>query len=200
MVVPVAHDFTCGWCWIGWFQTRQLIHELPGLEFEWRAYELYPEEDAWPEPAPAVAEVVSNRPKTPTRMELAYAAQGMDVPAAARARRQRTRIAHEAVEFLKHLPQNPAELLIERIYRAHWEQGREIGSLDTIAELAQDLVPDLDELRCSVQDRRFRDRIVAYDAPAYESGVYNVPTFWIGGQRYAEQPITVLRAALREAL
>jgi hypothetical protein len=41
---------------------------------------------------------------------------------------------------------------------------------------------------------------VGFDDPAYASGVYNVPTFFIGEERYAEQPLTVLKKAVRGAL
>ena len=40
---------------------------------------------------------------------------------------------------------------------------------------------------------------VLRDAPAYASGVYNVPTFFIGKERYAEQTYSVIRDAVERA-
>ena len=196
MTIRVAHDYTCPWCWVAWFQTRRLKLEFPGLEFEWLGYELYPETIPWPEPAPAMPEVTTNRPKTPTRIELAYAAQDMDKPTAVRPKRMRIHNAHEAAEFAKTL--GDPEPLIGRLYHAYWEEGSAIGEVETIAELAEGLVPDVDEMICAIQDRRFEDKIVGFDEGAYHNGVYYVPTYWIAGERYAEQPIQVLRKALAE--
>jgi predicted DsbA family dithiol-disulfide isomerase len=198
MTIPVAHDFTCPWCWIALFQVQELKREFPGLAFEWLGYELYPEEIPWPEPSAPLPAVESNRPKTPSRIELAYAAQGMEKPTAIRPKRMRIHNAHVAVEFAKTL--GDPEPLIEKLYRAYWEDGRAIGEIDTLRELAEGLIPDIDEMVSAIQDRRFADNMVGFDEPAYAKGVYYVPTYWIGGERYAEQPIQVLRAALQQVI
>jgi hypothetical protein len=50
----------------------------------------------------------------------------------------------------------------------------------------------------AIKERRFEDKIIAFDEPSYATGVYNVPTFYIGGERYAEQPYGVLQQAMRK--
>jgi riboflavin biosynthesis pyrimidine reductase/predicted DsbA family dithiol-disulfide isomerase len=197
MRIPIAHDFTCGWCWIALSQVRRLAREFE-VEFEWRAYELFPESlgfgaDGGAPSAPANAD----RPAVPSRMRLAYAAEGMAPPTKPRPWPMLTHRAHEAVEFAKQ--HGNADQLIERLYRAYWEHGLDIDSWETLRLVAADLVPDLEALRASIDARRFADRIVGFDEPAYATGVYNVPTFWIDGTRFAEQPSVVLREALIRA-
>jgi len=167
--------------------------EFSGLEFDWLAYELMPEELPW-ETAPPMPEVKSKRPRTPTRMDLAYAAQGMDRPTVTRPKQMRTHNAHEAAEFAR--TQGVLDAFVGRLYRAYWEEGNVIGDVEVITCLAEGLIDDLDGLREAILGRRFAEKITPFDDGAYATGVYNVPTFWIGEERYAEQPIRVLRTAL----
>ena len=109
MIIPVAHDFICPWCWIGISQARRLQQEF-GVQIEWLAYELLPETMEWPEPPPKPV-VETERTKTPNRIELAYAAEGMEPPTADRPKRMRSHYAHEAAEFATNDPEpDPSEL------------------------------------------------------------------------------------------
>lgn len=193
LVIPVAHDFICPWCWIALFQAKRLAAEFD-VVFDWLGYELFPEELAWPEPGPAAPEAPANRPKTPSRLELAYAAEGMAPPTAVRPKRMRSFHAHEALEYAKVVGRQDA--MLEALYRALWERGEEINDPVVLRRLAVGIVDDLEDFESSVRERRFRANLVPFDDGAYAMGVYNVPTYWIGGERYAEQPTTVLRQAL----
>lgn len=196
MVIPVAHDYICGWCWIAVFQTQRLKADF-GVEFDWLSYELMPETLPWDD-SPRPPEVTTNRPKTPSRFELACAAEGIDKPSAVRPGKMRSHNALEATEYVKSMG-SPDEF-VYAMYRAYWEEGREIDSLDVIAEIGARYVSDVGELLDAVQERRFADKIVPFDEQAYSQGVYNVPTYWIGGDRYAEQPRIVLESAIRKVL
>ncbi|MBS1705439.1 MAG: DsbA family protein [Armatimonadetes bacterium] len=196
MVISVAHDFVCPWCWVGLSQVKKLQAEFP-VTFEWKGYELYPDELEFPRPG-GPKDTDPNRPETPSRMDLAYAAEDMDPPTAKRPWPLRTHNAHEAVEFAKSL--GLADQLVERLYRAYWINGMDINSIGGIRLLATGLVPDLDQMVKAIEERRFADQIIGFDEPAYQSGVYNVPTFFIGGDRLAEQPIRVLRRAIESEL
>ncbi len=192
LTIPLAHDFTCPWCWIAVKQVADLADT--GATFEWVAYELWPDNLEWPEPAVVVPEVATNRPKTPTRLELAYAAADMEAPTAIRPKRMRTHNAHEAIEFAK--TTGHAEQLIDKLYRALWEDGKDINDVDVIVHIAGDVIADLVGLRKAIEERQFADRIVGFDDPAYAAGVFNVPTYFIGGARCGEQPPQVLRRAI----
>lgn len=198
LVIPVAHDFICPWCWIAVFQTKQLATEFD-VSFDWIGYELYPENLEWPAtPAPNTEpKPVSPKPKTPTRMELAYAAENMDKPTVKRPEHMRSHNAHEAVELAK--LSGVQDAVIETLYRAYWEEGTEINDSEILCSLLKEFV-DTAELRNAIVTRQFADKIVGFDEPAYENGVYNVPTYWIGGERYAEQPTRVLSNVIRAAM
>jgi predicted DsbA family dithiol-disulfide isomerase len=196
-LIPIAHDFTCGWCYIGQFQAQQLQRDF-GIDIEWRGYELYPEPMPFDSPgaAPPPPEPV-DKPKTPTRFRLALAAQGIELPKVARPKDLRTHNAHEAVELAKR--GGKADEAVYRIYHAYWHDGKDIGEADVLRQLLSDLL-DGDELLEVIAQRTFADQIVPFDEPAYATGVYNLPTFWIGGERFAEQPYRVLEAAMEASI
>lgn len=190
--IPVAHDFNCPWCWIGLFQARRLRREA-GVEIDWRPFELYPDELELPgDPPPRPT--IPNRPETPRRIDLALAAAGLEPIDLRLDSAVRTHRAHEAAEFARE--EGVQDALVERIYRAYWKEGRDIDSLDVLTDLATGIVSDVEGMRRAIEERRYDDRIVKFNKPAYAEGVFNVPTFWIGGERYAEQPYAVLAAAL----
>ncbi len=196
LVIPVAHDYICPWCWIALSQTKRLSEEF-GVTFDWLGYELMPEELEWPDsPAPAAAPN-PNRAPTPSRLDLALAAEGIVIPKVDKPKKMRSHNALQAAEHAK--TQGVFDAFNERMYRAFWEQGKEINSVDVICELAEGLM-DADDLRRAVEERRYKDKIVPFDDEAYAAGVYNVPTYFIGGEKYAEQPTRTLAEAIRKEL
>ncbi|WP_038473142.1 dihydrofolate reductase family protein [Fimbriimonas ginsengisoli] len=196
VTIPVAHDFICPWCWVGLLQARRLEREF-GVSFEWLSYELIPDALEWSTSTPA-SPPPANKAPTPSRFDLIKAADGVVMPAAERPKQMRTHNAHEAVEYAK--TEGVADALVERLYRALWEDGETINDPVVLRRLAAGIVMDLDALDDAIRNRRFEDKIIGFDEDAYASGVYNVPTFFIGGEKYAEQPYVVLRQAVKNAL
>lgn len=197
MTIPVAHDPTCPWCWVGLHQVRALAREY-GVQFDWIGYELWPEELAWPEPGPPDPPENPNRPVTPSRMELAYAAMGMEKPTSVRPRRMRVHAALQAMEHAKTL--GVQDEVVSALYEAYWLEGQAIGDPTVAVQIAAPFVADLDDLKAAIAEQRYKDKIVPFDDEAYAKGVYNVPTFFIGGERFAEQPIQTLRRAIEAQL
>jgi riboflavin biosynthesis pyrimidine reductase/predicted DsbA family dithiol-disulfide isomerase len=194
LTIPVAHDFICPWCWAGLLQAQQLQREF-GVEIDWLGYELFPEELEWPD-YPAGAPVPENKPPVLSRFDFLLAADGIKLPESTRPHKMRTFNAHEAVEYAKTL--GVADALVDRLYRAYWEQGLEINNLDVLKVLCAGLIPDLGDLQAAIQEKRFKHNLVGFDDEAYSKGVYNVPTFFINGKRLAEQPYSVIQAAVQE--
>lgn len=190
MKIPVAHDFICEWCWIGVFQARRLRDEY-GFEIEWVPYELYPAEleEKTPDPAPPPP---ANKPLTPSRLTLAFAAAGMDL---LRRPRVSTRAAHQAVEHAKRF--GNVDAFVEALYKAYWQDGMDISKREPLCDIAAVHVPDVDAMWADIEQNRFLSRIVQFDYDANEGGVYNLPTFFIGDERLAEQPWKRIEASIK---
>ena len=195
MIIPVAHDYSCPWCWIGLFQAERLREEF-GVTFEWLGYEIFPEGLAYV-PGPK-AEEPPDKPAIPTRLQLAYAAQGMDRPTATRPWPMNTHAAHEATEFAK--TEGRADELVSAIYHAHYDQGANLEDVAVLEALARPILTDIDGMLQAIREKRYKDKIVGFDDEAYRTGIYNVPTFYIGSERYAEQPYIVLQRAMQKAM
>ncbi|ARU42358.1 hypothetical protein CCB80_14850 [Armatimonadetes bacterium Uphvl-Ar1] len=194
MVIKVAHDYNCPWCWIGIKQMERLSEEF-GVEFDLCGYELMPEELPWVDASP-LPDPPANKPKTPSRMDLAYAASGVEKPPqGVQPKKMRTHNALLATEYAKSVGVGMA--FARRLYEGYWLEGLVINEIEVLEELAQGIVPDVDAFVQSVASQEFEAKIVKFDDDAYAAGVFNVPTFFIGGERYAEQPYAVLAEAIR---
>lgn len=175
-------------------QAKRLKEEF-GATIEWRGYELFPQNLDWPEHSPA-AEHPADKPITPTRLEFLLHADGVTLPDVdTRPTRMRTNNAHQAVEYAK--TEGVQDEFVEALYRAYWERGEEINEPLVIQLLAEGIIKDTEALRDAVASNKFGANVIGFDDDAYASGVYNVPTFFIGEKRYAEQPYKVLQEAVK---
>lgn len=195
LVIPIAHDFNCEWCWVGMHQAKRL-REAFGVKLEWRGYEQHPQDDPWPD-APARPQI-PGKPQTPTRHDLFCQLHELQLPAIERPKKVRTWNAHQTVEHFKEKGLDP-DPIVEAIYDAYWERGLDIADPAVLCELASPFT-DPGELAEALAEGRYRDRTVKFDAAAYKTGVFNVPTFWIGDERFAEQPYVVLKQAVERIL
>lgn len=193
--IPVAHDFICPWCWVAIKQIQRLKQEFD-IEIEWRSYELLPEGMEYP--APDTKQEHPNKPPTLTRFQFLLAADALTLPPVIKPPRMRSFNAHQAAEYAK--TEGVEDAFIERLYTAFWEEGLEINKPAVILDLAQGIISDIEALEKAIDEKQFEQNIVKFDDDAYTSRVFNVPTFFIGDKRLAEQPYTVLRKALVEFL
>lgn len=195
VTIPVVHDIICPWCYIGWIQARKLAKEF-GVEFDWIPAELYPKQlaydDSPSEPEPA------NKPRTPSRFAFICHADGVPLPRVAKPPKMRSFNVSQAIEVAK--TYGKGQELIDILYHEYWEKGTNVNDLETLINLAAPLFDDTLELRQVIESDHYRDKVIEFDGPAHAQGIYNVPTFFIGEKRLAEQPFTVVRDALKDFL
>jgi predicted DsbA family dithiol-disulfide isomerase len=184
----MAHDIICPWCWIAFHQVRRLEDEFP-VEVDWIGYELMPENLEWGAPGPDEP-VDPRRAPTPSRIQLAYAAQGMAPPTVIRPRQMRSHNVLQALEHAK--TTGEFRPLNARFYEALWLEGQEVNSIDVLCSLAEGIVEDIPSLRTKVTERAYSSLIVPFDDDAYAAGIFNVPTYILGEKKLAEQPYSVI--------
>src|SRR5690348_7414319 len=98
LVIPVAYDFNCEWCWIGVHQAKRMRAEF-AVQIEWRGYEQHPVDDPWL--VTPARPAIPNRPHTPSRLELMLRLEGLELPDVERPRKLRTFNAHQAVAWFQ---------------------------------------------------------------------------------------------------
>ncbi|MCU4718126.1 DsbA family oxidoreductase [Halapricum hydrolyticum] len=69
----------------------------------------------------------------------------------------------------------------EAIFEALWIDGRDIGDIDVLADVADATGLDGDEIRTAVVDEQLRDRLRDQFTEAQQNGVTGVPTFVYDG-------------------
>lgn len=69
----------------------------------------------------------------------------------------------------------------EAVFEALWIDGRDIGDIDVLADIAETTGLDGDEIRAAVTDRELRDRLRNQFAAAQNDDINGVPTFTYDG-------------------
>lgn len=188
--VPVLMftDFTCPFCHVTEAALRHLEDE--GLAApRYAAFELYPA----PAPLPADISAADLDAARPLAEELGASLRPP-------ARVPRTRKAHEAAKLAEE--KGAGRAMREAILAAYWGEGRDVGRVDVLVELAAGLGLDATETHVVLDVDTFSGAVAADQALARRLGITAVPALIVGGGSDAElllgaQPLEVLRDVLR---
>jgi predicted DsbA family dithiol-disulfide isomerase len=125
----------------------------------------------------------------------------MDAEGLPYSRRTHTYNSRLAQELAKWAETEPGGLALhDRLYRTYFVDGRNIGDVDVLVELATAVGLSDAEARRVLDERRFKDAVDADWTLSKRSGVTGVPTFVAGGhQVVGAQPEAVLRQLVETA-
>ena len=186
--LQVAFDVVCPWCWVAWRQAARLQAEFPSLTFRWIGYELLPEGLEYT-PSPPDPDA-SRKPRIPSRFDLLLAAECLTLPGRKRGI-SNSRLALEGAEFAWEA--GKADAYLDALYHAYWEEDRDISSKSVLMEIAEAAELDVAAFMNSLENHTYGARVIEFDEPAHEAGVWNVPTWMFPEEWVAEQPYGVLR-------
>jgi predicted DsbA family dithiol-disulfide isomerase len=207
MKVDIWSDVVCPFCYIG---KRRLEEALAGfahgddVEVVWHSFQLDPS-------APAIAEgrtVDKLAAKYGMTLEQAVAAQESLAATAAtvglefnwqETKSGNTFDAHRLIHFAA--TQGRADDMKERLLRAFFTEGEQIGDRDVLVRLACEVGLDKDAVLTMLADGRHGDDVQADIAQAQAYGIRGVPFFVIDGKYgiSGAQPTTVFAQALDQA-
>jgi predicted DsbA family dithiol-disulfide isomerase len=202
-VMPMAlkltmfSDFICPFCYIGFEVVRKLKPEFD-IELNWRGYQIHPE---WPEegmPASAYRAMdAGTRRQVWERIESLANDAGLTMKPPALL--MNSRRALEAAEFAKQA--GAGEAFEERVYRAYFQEGLNIGDRGVLGDLAHDVGLSSEELHQALEANRFTMKIKNAALAAHQRGVGGVPTFFAGKfPMVGAQSETVMRQLLTRAV
>ncbi|HTT77366.1 MAG TPA: DsbA family oxidoreductase [Candidatus Binataceae bacterium] len=190
-------DFICPFCYIGFEVVRKLKPEF-GLEIDWRGFQIHPE---WPAEGMPASEYrsmdeASRRAVWERIQSMAHEAGfSMKPPELL----MNSRLALEAAEFAKEA--GAGEAFEERVYRAYFQEGRNIGDRELLGELANDVGLARDELSHALETNRYSMRLKNTALVANQRGVSGVPTFFAGQfPMVGAQSESVMRQLLTRAV
>ena len=207
MKVEIWSDLVCPFCYIG---KRKFEHALEQFEYkddikiEWRSFELQPglqtdgSKNQYEHLAESKGWTLDYSKKVHDNLTEKAKEAGLDynfdtaIPANSF---NAHRLSHLAA---KHILQDKAE---ERLFRAHFTDGKDIGDDETLVELGVEIGLPKDEIREMLQSDLYADEVQNDTDAARQVGVQGVP-FFVLNKKYAvsgAQPSEVFLEALQKA-
>jgi predicted DsbA family dithiol-disulfide isomerase len=203
MRIDLYLDTVCPWCRIGKRHLEQAIAEWRGEPVEVRYHPFLLDPDLPEEGAPFLSyfretKGIDDPAPIFARVAATGAAAGLDFRFDRVERYPNTLRSHA---LLAAAPESLQSALLDRIQRAYFEEGRDIGDAATLVALAAEVGLD----RTSAESAALREDALAEVRAAAESarqfGIHGVPFFVIDGRLAVSgaQPPERLLAAMRHA-
>jgi predicted DsbA family dithiol-disulfide isomerase len=200
LTIDVYSDLVCPWCFLGKRRLETALRARPGLEVavRWRPFELNPglaadgvERGAYlaqkfGDPARLAA--------THDRLVALGRADGIEYRFGAIERVPNTRAAHVLVSRAG----SRQNALVERLFSAYFEHGRDVGRAEVLEGSAAEAGLDPAVVRAQLRDEALRDAVAAEERAAADLGIGGVPFFVLAG-RWAisgAQEVSVFASAL----
>jgi predicted DsbA family dithiol-disulfide isomerase len=111
---------------------------------------------------------------------LKQVARELELPFGDREMTYNSRLAQELGKWAEQMKRGDA--FHDAVFKAYFADGRNIGDINTLADIALSVGLSGDEARSVLKDGAFRAAVDADWTRAYVSRVTAVPTFWMDGQ------------------
>ncbi|MBP27816.1 MAG: disulfide bond formation protein DsbA [Methylobacterium sp.] len=203
LTVSVFSDVICPWCFLG---KRRLEHALHQLELretttvEWLPFELNPDM-----PAEGIERSVYRARKFGAERSAELDAQmtelggreGISFAFGSMQRTPNTRKAHMLIAAARQHGRGDA--LVEALFRAYFEQGRDVGDAAVLLDLAEGVGLNRQVALTALKSEELRSHIMSVEAQAAKMQIGGVPFFivdhqWaVSGAQSAEQWIALIR-------
>jgi predicted DsbA family dithiol-disulfide isomerase len=204
--VEVTYDFICPWCWIGGEKLRLAMTETGSeadIKLGFIPYELNP---GMP------AKGLNRKQYRSAKFGSWARSQAMDsqVTEAGREvglefnyerveRTPNTLAAHRLVWLLQQ--RYPVSALVEKIFRAYFSEGQDIGDVAVLTELAVAAGFDRAEIDTFLSGRDGTDEVRYIEASTIDRGVNSVPAVMIGSDMVSgAQSVALFRQILEKNL
>lgn len=182
--IDVWSDYVCPFSYLELPVLERLQSELgPELEVHWRAYELRPAPVPTLDPAGEYLRTTWARAVYPLAEQRGMTLRLPPV-------QPRSRLALEAAEFAKDAGAFPA--FHQGVFRAFFEEGRDIGDLGVLRDIAEASGLDREALTRALKSGSYTGRVVFDQEAAQRLGIRGVPTLRIVG---AGGPVVQLSGA-----
>ncbi len=206
VAIEVVSDVICPWCFIG---KRRLEKALALLEPElaarvtWLPFQLNPDM-----PREGVARAEYRRAKfgslersqtLDARVAAEGRGEGIDFAFDRMQRTPNTFAAHQLIDLAQE--EGVGGAVVEALFRAYFEQGRDTGDAEVLKETATACGLDAGKLEARWADGSEARRVAELEEEMKNLGISGVPTYIIE-RRYAvsgAQPPRMIAAAIREA-
>ena len=188
MLIDVVSDTICPWCFIGKRRLARALAERPDLEFDvrWRAYRLDPTVPAEGVERKAYLKAKFGDGDRPRAMSEAIRQAGESEEIAFAFDRilktPNTVDSHRLIRWAGSA--GLQDEVVEALFKAYFEDGRDIGDIDVLVEIASETGMDTALVADLLEEGADREIIEREDELAHKMGITGVPTF-IFANKYA---------------
>lgn len=173
--IEVYSDYVCPYC----FLAKQILDEVAQnqeVEIEWMPFELRPY------PVPTLKPEDDYLPRVWKQSVYPLAkAMGIPIQLPSVSPQPYTHLSFEGYQFAK--AHNQAEAYNERVLKAFFQEDRNIGDIEVLVQLAEEIGLPAAEFKQSLIERRYKTIHQQALKHAYEElGITSVPTLVIDGQ------------------
>jgi predicted DsbA family dithiol-disulfide isomerase len=177
VIVDVWSDYVCPFCYLQVPPIERLRGEFGDkVKIVWRAFELRPDPKPTLDPGGEYLRTTWAQSVYPMAQQRGMTLKLPPV-------QPRSRKAHEAAEFAEsHLRFNAMH---EALFRAFFEQGRDIGNIDVLCDIAAKVELNPDSLRQALEEERYLPLVLDDERLARDLGVSAVPFMFM---RLGEAP------------
>lgn len=184
--LDIISDPICPWCYIGRTLLDQALAERPDHPFEihWQPFQLNPD---MPEGGMDRKQYLEAKFGGREGAARAYApvlerarAAGLEIDFAAIPRMPNTLDAHRLLHWAE--VEECQDRMAMALFRAYFEEGRDIGDHEVLADIADSLSLDAALIRRLLASDADRAEIAERDARFRKMGITGVPTFIVAGQ------------------
>jgi predicted DsbA family dithiol-disulfide isomerase len=166
------------------------------IEVRWIAFPLHPET---PEQGTALEQLFSGRSPADIesmRQRLKGAADEVGLPMGERKYTFNSRLAQELAKWAE--SKGKGDQFHQAVFRAYYADGRNIGKIDVLVDLAKAIGLPEQEARSTLESRAYREAVDSDWAKCRALNVTAVPTFVVNGQRVVgAQPYTALEQLVK---
>ena len=216
LTIDIVSDVVCPWCFIGKRKLEAALQlpqaaNLPPVHIRWHPFQLNPD---LPQEGVPRKQYLEDKFGGPERAKEIYArvgaagqAVGLQLNFDAIQQQANTLSAHALIAYAQAHPSNDAENTLgndikERILNAYFVEGRFVGSVVVLVDIAVAAGLNAEEVRAHLSNPQTRQDVSDADAQARQMGISGVP-FFIFNQKVAvsgaQDPGTLL-AAMQQAL
>jgi predicted DsbA family dithiol-disulfide isomerase len=185
--IDIWSDVACPWCYIGKRRLETALAQpgAPVAEIEYHSFELAPDTPVDFEGS-EVDFLGHHKGMAPEQVEQMLgqmtalaAAEGLEYHFDT-LRHTKTLTAHELLHFAK--AHGLQVEMKERLLRAYFVEGRHVGRVDDLVELAAEVGLDPDEARAALESGTYADDVAADIEQAHAYGIQGVPFFVFDGR------------------
>lgn len=207
MTIDVVSDVVCPWCYIGKRRLEAALAkgERAQPEIRWHPFQLNPDIPAEGVDRRSYLEAKFGGPQRAreiyARVEAAGREAGIPFAFERIERQPNTVDAHRLIAWAQAVALERADGLVERLFKAYFTEGVDIGALPELARLAGEAGYDAAGALAYLESDAGRAEVAAADGRSKEMGIGGVP-FFIFNRRLAvsgAQPPDILADALAQA-